>query len=302
MQWQDIRIVAFDTETTGLYAFSGDRIIEFGAVEIFLAPDLSVKSVERHNFLINPEMPIPREASAVSGITDVMVAQSPPFAVRAEQIWNLLSGAILVAHNFAFDLGFLRKEFDRVDLVWPNTYAEIDTLRLASLKIKDLKSKRLEKVAEYLSVPLVNAHRAVHDAEACGFVFVEMCKKYDAPGELEKLVEWAVAVGAPPATGHIAILDKGVPEFLTGPHAGQPIEHHSDHLQWMTFAKTRKEGHWDNLYPEEIRIWIARWLRAKTAGRANGSFKKDAPQDWNLDPTPWRKSPKRNSEELNNLS
>ena len=167
MLWKEIRIVAFDTETTGLYAFSGDRIIEFGAVEIFLTPDLTVKSIERHNFLINPEMPIPREASAVSGITDVMVAQSPPFAVRSEQIWKLLSGAILVAHNFAFDLGFLRKEFERVELVWPNTYAEIDTLRLASLKMKELKSKRLEKVAEFLSVPLVNAHRAVHDAEAC---------------------------------------------------------------------------------------------------------------------------------------
>ena len=68
--------------------------------------------------------------------------------------------------QFGFRYWLLKSEFARQNLVWPETKAEVDTLRLASLKIKDLRSKRLEKVAGYLSIPLENAHRAVHDAQA----------------------------------------------------------------------------------------------------------------------------------------
>ena len=84
MRWVDCRIVAFDTETTGLRPFDGDRIIEFGAVEIFVDAQLQVSRVRPHQFLINPEMSIPREASRVSGITDEDVANAPKFSVLAK--------------------------------------------------------------------------------------------------------------------------------------------------------------------------------------------------------------------------
>ena len=68
MDWTECKLVAFDTETTGLRAFDGDRIIEFGAVEIFVTADYEIDRINEHQYLINPEMSIPREASNVSGI------------------------------------------------------------------------------------------------------------------------------------------------------------------------------------------------------------------------------------------
>ena len=291
MNWKECRIVAFDTETTGLEVFSGDRIIEFGCVEIQLQENGTVKSITPHNYLINPEMPIPRESTAVTGITDQMVANKPPFAELAQHIWNLLHNAIIVAHNLIFDIGFLKSEFARNNLVWPETKAEIDTLRLASLKIKDLRSKRLEKVAAYLSIPLENAHRAVHDAEACGLVFVNMAQKYAAPQDLWGLILWAEGTGNPPKNQHIEIKSQGGPEFISGEHIGKHIEEHPEYLQWMLIAKERQNGIWQYKFSEELRLWITSWLKSKTTGRAESSLKDDSAYDWNIDPTPWRIKP-----------
>ena len=97
MKWTDCRLVAFDTETTGLRSYDGDRIIEFGAVELFVDESGLISRVKPHQYLINPEIPIPREASAVSGIRDEDVRNKPPFAKVAKNIWELLNGALLVA-------------------------------------------------------------------------------------------------------------------------------------------------------------------------------------------------------------
>ncbi len=288
MNWKECRIVAFDTETTGLESFGGDRIIEFGCVEIQVKEDGSVSSITPHNFLINPEMPIPRESTAVTGITDQMVANKPPFAELAQQIWDLLSNAIVVAHNLVFDIGFLKSEFARQNLVWPETQAEVDTLRLASLKIKDLRSKRLEKVAGYLSIPLENAHRAVHDAQACGLVFIAMAQKYNAPNDLWELILWSEGTGSPPQNDHIQIKEQGGPEFISGPHITKRIEEHPEYLQWMLIAKERRNGLWQNKFSYELREWISSWLKSKTTGRAESALKDDSAYDWNIDPTPWR--------------
>ena len=120
---------------------------------------------------------------------------------------------------------------------WPTTYAEIDTLPLATRKLRHLRSRRLEVVAADLGVPLENAHRAFHDADATGRVFLESTKRHGAPHTLEGLVEWGVAVSQPPNTGHIATKDKSGPEFIFGPHEGQLVEHHPDYLQWMILPK-----------------------------------------------------------------
>jgi len=99
MRWTDCRIVAFDTETTGLNPFDGDRIIELGAVQLKLGPDGRVVDVKSFGTFVNPEIPIPRTATKVSGITDDQVADAPVFAEVAKAFCDFLGGAILVAHN-----------------------------------------------------------------------------------------------------------------------------------------------------------------------------------------------------------
>lgn len=295
-KWTGCRIVAFDTETTGLQSYNDDRIIEFGAVEIIVNAELNVERVVHHPYLINPQCPIPREASNVSGIYDEHVADKPTFSDVAQDIWNILDGSILVAHNFNFDFGFIRNEFRRLEngMEWPKTLGEIDTLTLARLYMKDLKSKRLESVAKFFNIPLDNAHRAVDDAEATGRVFVAIAKRFGAPEDLEDMLDWAVAVGAPPKNSYIEVLERGAPEFIFGEHQGELIELRPLFLQWMLLARERAKGSWHYKFPEPLRLWIARWLRARASGSPKSSVRSFSAKDWSLDPTPWRK-PKQES-------
>ena len=286
MNWTDCRVVAFDTETTGLQAYSGDRIIEFGAVEFFLDEDANIIRTQDHQYLINPDMPIPREASKVSGLYDGDVAKAPFFESIAKNLWTLLSDAILVAHNFNFDMGFLRSEFARVERVWPHTRAELDTLFLGRLNMR-LKSYRLEKIAAELKVSLENAHRAVHDARACGEVFLKMTKNFKAPLEMEAFLDWAVAVGPPPENPYIHLGDHGLPAFSRAPHKDIPIEKHPDYVQWMTFAKEHHDGCWRYRFPDGLRHWAARWLRSRLSDGTMSAARGGASKDWNLDPRPY---------------
>lgn len=285
MLWRSCRLVAFDTETTGLNPFDGDRVIEFAAVELRVGPDGSVTGVTPHQMLINPERPIPRDASRVSGITDDMVADAPLFAEQARKVVDVLSGAILVAHNLAFDLNFLRVELRRCGQRWPPTRAEVDTLPLSQRLLPDLRSHKLEAVCSALGVTLDNAHRATNDAEACGRALVELTRRTSAPTDLDGFIAWADAASPPPDTGHLRVGPDGI-EFAEGPLAGQPVEAHPDHLQWMVIALERRGDAWGHRYPDSVRTWARRWLRVRAAGRVRANPRGQGAGDWTLDPAP----------------
>ena len=84
--------MAFDTETTGLRAFAGDRVIEFGAMEFFIDEKSEITKAVPHQYMINPGIPIPHEASSVSGIKDEDVKNAPTFGGVAAKIHSLLKG------------------------------------------------------------------------------------------------------------------------------------------------------------------------------------------------------------------
>lgn len=288
MSWIEQRIVAFDTETTGLTPFDGDRVVEFAAVELTVDEAFQVTDVKAHDFMFNPGIPIPRESTRITGIGDEHVADKPAFAKHAVEVRALMEGAILVAHNLSFDLAFLRLELKACGLYWPPTVAEVDTLRLSQTKLKELRQHRLGVVADALEIPLDNAHRATDDAEACGRVFVEIARRKGAPSSLAEMIVWADAVSPPPDTGHLGMGEQGAPVFLEGPLQGQSVEAHPDHLQWMTMALVRQDGRWQQRFPESVHEWARRWLRARTGGRFQANPRGGGSQDWCLDPAPWR--------------
>lgn len=284
MRWQDLPIIAFDTETTGLNPEDGDRVIEFAAIAFKLAPDGSVASARSHVMLFNPERPIPREATEVSGIKDEDVASAPKFEERAQEVLKLLSGAVTVAHNYPFDQRMLTAEFARLGLRWPSPPAEIDTVDLSRRFFPDAKSHKLGELAQRLEIPLENAHRADADAEACGRCFLSMARKHGAPGELPGLVDWADAIGDPPETGHLGRDLHRTIVFLDGPKKGEPVDAHPDLLTWMTFARERGPDGWGLRYPESVRKWAERWLRVRASGRAQQGMKGFGAADWGIDP------------------
>ncbi len=284
MRWRELRIVAFDTETTGLNPEDGHRVIEFGGVELRLGADGRVADAVRHEWMFNPGSPIPREVTEVNHIRDEDVADKPEFSTAARAIHELLAGSLLVAHNLPFDQRFLTAEFRRLSLGWPRAAGEVDTSDLSRLFFREARSHRLGELCSRVEVPLLEAHRAGNDAEACGRAFLTMADRFEAPAELEGLGDWGDVVLDPPATGHLIRNEAGVLVFAEGPHSGAEVDQHPETLAWMGMAKERTAGAWDWRYPEALRRWAARWLRVRASGRFPQGMKGFGPLDWGIDP------------------
>lgn len=283
MNWRHLPIVAFDTETTGLQPFGGDRVIEVAAVVIRIGQDGRVASQENHAWMVNPGMPIPRTATEVSGISDRDVADKPRFEEIADELWRLLHDAVTVAHNYPFDLAFLTQEFLRAGRRWVEPLAEIDTVDLSMRQFADAKSHKLADLCQRLDIRLDGAHRATNDAAACGHAFVEMARRAEVPDDLQAMLDWARAIGRPPEHGPLGVDADGRVVFAEGQHAGRPVAEHPIHLAWIEKARSRGPNGWDWRYPEASRRWARRWLEVRGAGRARQNPKTFHPTDWVVD-------------------
>jgi DNA polymerase-3 subunit epsilon len=102
-----LRQIVLDTETTGLYAKNGDRIVEVGCVELV---DRKPTGRRLHRYL-NPERDVPMEAQRIHGLTDEFLADKPKFREVAAELADFIRDAELVIHNASFDMEFLNVEF-----------------------------------------------------------------------------------------------------------------------------------------------------------------------------------------------
>lgn len=282
MRWMDKPIVAFDTETTGLNPWLGDRMMEFGAVVFHLDERgrIDESRIERHEFFVNPGVPIPVEVQKTTNITDADVVNAPPFSEKADVIWSLLEDSLSVAHNYDFDQAVLASEFQRLGRFWPTPLAEIDTLDLSRRFFGGARGHKLEQLAQRLEIKLVDAHRAANDAEACGRSFISLTSRFDAPDQLDGLLQWADAIGRPPGDGPLRLDNTGRVVFAAGPHSGRPVAKHPEHLAWMVVARRWHQGEWQHRFPESTRSWVARFLRLRMAGRAVQGGRSFGTDDW----------------------
>lgn len=168
---------AFDFETTGLHA-GLDRIVEIGAIR-FRSDTIEVE-IEQ---LINPECEIPDEAMSVSGISREMVSQQPVIAEVLPDFMAVCEGAVLIAHNAPFDMGFLRAALQESGL--PEvTNRVIDTQVLAQKAFPRQRSYSLQALVEMLGIPPNSAHRARDDAEMCMKLFQACASHLSFMGEV----------------------------------------------------------------------------------------------------------------------
>ncbi|TVQ91419.1 MAG: 3'-5' exonuclease [Deltaproteobacteria bacterium] len=284
MRWKHLPIVAFDTETTGLRPFLGDRVIEFGAIVFTLDEAGEIAEAAPHSWLIDPKIPIPKKVTEITGIQDADVAGKPTFSQVAPEIHALLRDCVAVAHNFPFDMAFLTAEFSRVGLPWPEPLAEVDTVDVSMAVFPDARSHKLGDLCKRLDVPLVDAHRATDDAGACGRAFLQMAQNADITDDLQAMLDWARAVGRPPEGGPFAIDDSGQLVFTQGEHQSEPVRDHPLHLAGLALAREKRLDGWHYVWPESIRAWIQRWLSVRGAGRHRPSPKTFRADDWMLDP------------------
>ncbi len=152
--------VVLDLETTGLAA-TRDRITEIGAVKVRGGEVLG----ELQTF-VHPEQPIPATITAVTGITDAMVRDAPPIAAVLPTLHRFLANTVLVAHNAAFDVGFLRAAGERTGHGGFDPTV-IDTARLARRLLRDeVRNVRLSTLATHFRSRHTPTHRALADARA----------------------------------------------------------------------------------------------------------------------------------------
>ncbi len=146
----DVPFVALDLETTGARAGTS-KITEIGAVRIE-----GFREVRHFSTLINPMRPIPPMITQITGITQEMVANAPRIEEVMPELLEFLEGAVVVAHNAAFDVGFLNYELQRLSGRKLGEGA-IDTLPLARALAPGLPNYRLQTVAEALGAPVTPA-------------------------------------------------------------------------------------------------------------------------------------------------
>jgi DNA polymerase III subunit epsilon len=165
------RPIFYDTETTGIKSDT-DRIVEIAAYDP--VNDLSLEE------LVNPGIPIPKEASKVHHITDDMVRDAPTFKEIGQKFIDFCSGdVILIAHNNDnFDVHFLRNEFNRHECLMPE-WRFFDTLKWARRYRPDLPRHSLQFLREIYGIEANNAHRALDDVIVLYQVFKYMSDDLD---------------------------------------------------------------------------------------------------------------------------
>ena len=175
---QHITFVAFDFETTGLYP-QQDDIIEFGAVKF----SVTEGPMAEFRTFVDPNRPVPADASDISGITDDMLVGQPSLSIVMPQFKEFIEGTVLVAHNAGFDLSFLRAALAKLSISDIDNFV-IDTQQLAKRAFPGQKSYGLQNLATFLQFPPNQAHRALDDAHMCMKLFLSCSSALSFMGEI----------------------------------------------------------------------------------------------------------------------
>ncbi len=166
-----MREIVLDTETTGLEPRDGHRIVEVGCVELV---NLVPTGLTFHRY-VNPDRPMPLEASAVHGLTDAFLADKPRFAEIAAELLEFLAADRLIIHNAAFDLGFLNAELERLGLPPLMVARAVDTVELARRKFPGAQAS-LDALCRRYGIDHANRtlHGALLDAQLLAEVYLEL--------------------------------------------------------------------------------------------------------------------------------
>lgn len=168
---EDTTFVVFDLETFGLNSHKNE-IIEIGAIKL-----KGTRIVDTFSSFVNPNKIIPKRISELTHITQDMVDNAPAIEDVLPKFLEFTKDAVMVAHNSAFDMGFIRrdaKKYMGIDYKPPI----IDTLQMARDLYPDLKGYNLDRLNKIFKLSLENHHRAIDDAQSTAKLFIMFLEKY----------------------------------------------------------------------------------------------------------------------------
>lgn len=172
----EIDFVVFDVEAITGKAMP-TRMIEIGATRV-RAGEIR----EEFQTLVNPSLPLPRFISALTGITDEMLASAPAFADIVQQWLTFAGHSLLVAHNSHFDLNLLNQEIARVFPGSRMSNPDLCTVELARRVTPSLENRNLDSLADHFGIEIKERHRAAGDARATAHVLLRLLDELDIRG------------------------------------------------------------------------------------------------------------------------
>ncbi len=207
----------FDLETTGVNV-AKDRIVEISILKIF--PN---GNKESKTWLVNPEMPIPPETTAVHGITDEKVANEPTFKQLGKDVYNMIKGSDLAGFNSdRFDIPLLAEEMLRVEI-------DVDFKKYLTLDVQTIFHKMEKRNLSaaykfYCGKDLDNAHSAAADTNATYEVLKSQIEKYDElENDVSKLSAFSRRSKSVDYAGLVIVDNDGDAAFNFGKHKGKKL-------------------------------------------------------------------------------
>jgi len=226
-----MRQIFLDTETTGLYADQGDRIIELGCVEL-LNRKLTGNNL---HFYFNPGRESHEEALKIHGITSEFLKDKPKFQTLASEFLEYVKDAEVIIHNAAFDIGFLNAELKVAGLLPFKEYVSrvVDTLVMAK-EMYPGKRNSLDALCDRLGVD--NSGRTLHgallDAELLADVYINLTRGQDA-----LLIESSVAETKGPTIDKVDLSTFSLPVLTANE---QEMSSHADVLKQIDKSSNGK--------------------------------------------------------------
>ena len=211
-------ICFFDLETTGIDV-AKDRVVEISILKVF--PN---GNKESKTWLVNPEMPIPAESSAIHGITDEKVKNEPTFKELSKIIYNMIKDSDLAGYNSdRFDIPVLAEELLRSGI-------DFDMGSRVSVDVQTIFHKMEKRTLSaaymfYCGKNLEDAHSAAADTNATYEVLKSQLDRYtELENDMKSLAEFTTRKQTADFAGFIAFDEDGVEVFSFGKHKGKKVE------------------------------------------------------------------------------
>ena len=207
----------FDLETTGVNV-AKDRVVEISILKIF--PN---GNKESKTWLVNPEMPIPPQTTAVHGITDEKVANEPTFKQLSKDIYSMIKGSDLAGFNSdRFDIPLLAEEMLRAEI-------DVDFKKHLTVDVQTIFHKMEKRNLSaaykfYCGKDLDNAHSAEADTNATYEVLKSQIEKYDElENDVSKLSAFSTRIKSDDFAGFVIVDEDGDAAFNFGKHKGKKV-------------------------------------------------------------------------------
>jgi DNA polymerase-3 subunit epsilon len=185
---RELDFVVFDVETTGLLLSQGDEVVSIGAVRVVNGRILPLETFER---VVNPGRPIPLASVRFHGVTDAEVADKPPLAIVLPQFHRFAAGAVLVAHNAAFDMLAIGRAAAACGVAFDHPV--LDTLLISAWLDPDETDHSVDGIAARMGLTITARHNALGDALIEAAILVRQFERLEARG-IDRFGPLAVAI------------------------------------------------------------------------------------------------------------